>query len=452
MGLLLGIDLGTSAVKSAILQKAGDTYKLKDIGLEPVHRPEFEADDPNGVSTATGMESEAALRALQRTVSDHKLQRKLCAASTAGPRVAARLFRFPKIDKKSIAGAVREQAEKDIPFDITGAALHFVLFDDIIDEDGVVKNEGLVVATHQKEIDYITETLEAAKLTPIVQDIDALAVANCWVGLRGVREGEVIAILNIGARLTNLTILHGNERVFVRDIPMAGDMVSRAVGQYLGVDLPTAESRKLDMLEHPLDAVSEAEKADDMIGMTGNLGKFAAQQGYDYLSEGGHESMLEAEEPVAMLQPEKTDEVKELAPEPDMHATAAMDYRPGSDSASAPEAKIIRPAGSMDPESALYKVMDDALRELVHEVQDTIKYYVSKRIVPKVDRMIVTGGSSLIPQLPEFLSEALGQTCEFWNPLLDVDVSPVTAKVPHEVLEEVGPAMAVALGLAMRSS
>lgn len=173
------------------MQKTSSGYKLRDIGLEPIGRPEFESESGSQEGES---ESEATLRAISRIVKDHKLQRKICAVSTAGPRVAARLFRFPKEGHKDIAAAVREQAEQDIPFDISEAALHFVLFDDFTDEDGVLKYEGLVVATHQEEIDYITETLNAAKLNPIVQDIDALAVANCYVGVRGVAENEVVAI------------------------------------------------------------------------------------------------------------------------------------------------------------------------------------------------------------------------------------------------------------------
>lgn len=247
--------------------------------------------------------------------------------------------------------------------------------------------------------------------------------------------------------------------MFVRDIPIAGDIISRSIGERLGVDLPTAESRKLDLIEKPLDSAKGSESDDDkMVGMTGNLGKFAAQEGYDYLSGaheditiGGDGQVVEAEPDPMPLEPERPDHVVELKPEFDPHETSQMDY-----SGNAPQgggaAQIIKPSGLIDHESELYAVLDDALRELVHEVQDTVKYYVSKRIVPKVDRVIVTGGSSLVPELPEYLSDTLGQTCEFWNPLLDVDIEAVSSKVPVEILEEVGPAMAVALGLAMRSA
>ncbi len=64
----------------------------------------------------------------------------------------------------------------------------------------------------------------------------------------------------------------------------------------------------------------------------------------------------------------------------------------------------------------------------------------------KVEKIILTGGSAHLPRIPEFLSDSLNLNVYRGNPWARV-VYPQDLSV---VLEEIGPRMSVAVGLAMR--
>jgi type IV pilus assembly protein PilM len=68
----------------------------------------------------------------------------------------------------------------------------------------------------------------------------------------------------------------------------------------------------------------------------------------------------------------------------------------------------------------------------------------------KPTKIILSGGSSLLPGLPQFLSKGLQLPVEVFNPFFSVQVDPETFDTKY--LQSVGPQMAIALGLALRQT
>jgi len=66
--------------------------------------------------------------------------------------------------------------------------------------------------------------------------------------------------------------------------------------------------------------------------------------------------------------------------------------------------------------------------------------------IKKVDKIILTGGSSHLPRVPEYLAEVLNMNVYRGDPWARVTYP----KDLETVLEEIGPRMSVAVGLAMR--
>ncbi len=426
MGLLVGVDIGNSGVKAVALQQTGDSYKLKSLISVDVRRPDFfPNEDPQNTV-------EAPRRALERVIKNRNFSRKTCACSASGSKVAARLFRFPKLAEKEIEAAVRFEAEQVIPFDLEQAALDYILFDDVV-EDGVVKTEGLVVATHEEEVNKLLLLLKSVHLEPLVFDMDALAIANCYLETRkNINNRKVTAILNIGAQFTNLTILQGRNRVFVRDIAIGGDIVSRTISEIYGFDLATAEQRKRDLAFQPFD---EDEQSDD---------------DFDHALESAFPSDLSST-------PESFDSLDLAAPSEQEDVDAEdmiLIEEEDNGERTATDLPVVEPShGQTAPTNeSTWRVLDASFGELMNEVEDTFKYYVNKKIVPKVDEIILTGGSSKLPELQMYTQEVLRIPSRVWNPLEGIDCTAAAKNFPNNFLDEVGPYMGVALGLAMRST
>ena len=62
------------------------------------------------------------------------------------------------------------------------------------------------------------------------------------------------------------------------------------------------------------------------------------------------------------------------------------------------------------------EIVETGLRELSDRLQDSIQYWVGERLVPNIDRMLLTGGGAQVRELPEILSKALDLPVERWFP------------------------------------
>ncbi len=100
-------------------------------------------------------------------------------------------------------------------------------------------------------------------------------------------------------------------------------------------------------------------------------------------------------------------------------------------------------AGSMPP------VIEVAIKPLIHELRYALELYADQDFHENrtVDKIILTGGSSLIPGLVKAVTAALNVNCYLGDPWARIATQPEA----RAVFDEVGTKFAVAAGLAMRA-
>lgn len=79
---------------------------------------------------------------------------------------------------------------------------------------------------------------------------------------------------------------------------------------------------------------------------------------------------------------------------------------------------------------------------LLETIFRTIEYCITRQTIVSVDRIILTGGGSVVKGLDNFIKETLGIPTEKWNPFENNEVRGTVKK-------EYGYFMPVALGLAL---
>jgi type IV pilus assembly protein PilM len=93
------------------------------------------------------------------------------------------------------------------------------------------------------------------------------------------------------------------------------------------------------------------------------------------------------------------------------------------------------------------KVIENSIEPIINEIKYCFDLFLSQEEKNKrIEKIVLTGGSSFLPNLPEFLSQLLNIKVIIGDPWSRV-IYPVELK---PVLDEIAPRMAVALGLAMR--
>src|SRR5207237_7696104 len=100
-----------------------------------------------------------------------------------------------------------------------------------------VAQEGLV----NKQISALT----AAGLAPYAIDIEPLAASRALVSLAN--DGNptgTVAVVDLGANTTDISIFRDGRITFTRSIQIAGNTLTKAISDVLGVPLPQAERMK----------------------------------------------------------------------------------------------------------------------------------------------------------------------------------------------------------------
>ncbi len=125
--------------------------------------------------------------------------------------------------QEELAESIQWEAEQYIPFDINDVRLDYVVLAE--GEPGRDNMDVLLVAVKRDKVnDYVSVISQTGK-TPAIVDVDAFAVQNAYEVNYDLDPRKVVALINMGASVTNINILARGTTVFWRDITFGGNSV-----------------------------------------------------------------------------------------------------------------------------------------------------------------------------------------------------------------------------------
>ncbi|HKE58884.1 MAG TPA: type IV pilus assembly protein PilM, partial [Pyrinomonadaceae bacterium] len=102
----------------------------------------------------------------------------------------------------------------------------------------------LMAACKSDKIANVKQAIQLAGKNPVIIDVDAFALQNCYEVNYQPRVGEIVALLNIGAATMNINILNGTRSVFARDASVGGSQYTSLLQKELGLSFEQAEAVK----------------------------------------------------------------------------------------------------------------------------------------------------------------------------------------------------------------
>ncbi len=336
---LVGLDIGSSAVKAIELVKGRNGYEITGFGYAPL--------PPDAVSGGSISNRAAVADAVRSAFEKATSKSKKVATGVSGNSVIVKRVVLPVDTPEEVADSIEFDADRYIPFDVSEVNLDHYVIGPSERDDGL---EVLIVAVKKEQVESSTEVVTMAGRVPAVVDLNAFALQNAFEANYRPGPDETVALINIGASLTNINILKGGMPMFIRDVAVGGN-------QYT------------DILKKELQ-LSE-EEAEDL--------KYGKQVGmYD---------------------------TETVAP-----------------------------------------LLDSITDVLTMEVQKTFDFFKENFPRESISSIYLAGGTSRAPGMTDKIQGAFGVDVQILDPLKSVGVH---AKVGPDVREH-GPALAVALGLAMR--
>lgn len=235
MSKVIGLDIGTSAVRAAELEVNGRGAALagfSQVGLPPGVMVDGEVKDHS-----------ALVSALRRLWHNGKFSGRSVVVGIAGLRAITREVELPWVRDDEVESAVRFQSEEIIPFTPEKTLLSAQVLGDSTADDGTRTRRVLVAAAHHDLVDGVVSAVEEAGLHVAGVDLDSSALVRALADPAQPAE-QPEAIVSVGAGLTVIVVHQGGRPQFVRTVGTGGNAATEAIAGSLDLPLSDAEALK----------------------------------------------------------------------------------------------------------------------------------------------------------------------------------------------------------------
>src|SRR2546422_419536 len=256
---VVGLDIGSSAVKAVELKMVGKGFKVVAFAIEPV--------PPDSIVDGAIIDGTAVADAIRRLFENKAFKTKEVAASLSGNAVIVKKISLPVMTEAELAESILWEAEQYIPFDVQDVNLDYQILDAGTGPDSKGTMEVLLVAAKKEKIADYTGVIAQADRVPVVVDVDAFALQNAFEVNYGLSQ-SVVVLVNAGASAININIVRGEQSVFTRDISMGGNAYTEAVQKELNLPFASAEQLKKGQ---PVDGATFDEVRPVLHAMTENV-------------------------------------------------------------------------------------------------------------------------------------------------------------------------------------
>ncbi|UCH12110.1 MAG: type IV pilus assembly protein PilM [Candidatus Omnitrophota bacterium] len=323
--LNVGVDIGATFIKAVAIDKSKTPPELTAFSYEPLTKD----------TTAS----------VKKAITKLGISNISVNTSISGPSVIVRIVEMPGMSERELKSAVKFEAERYIPYKLDEVITDFVKLEELTGG----KISVLLVAAKKSVINNRIELLSGAGLTLRAIDIDSFAIMNAFLNSQKESKDITCALIDIGAKITNINIVSGEQSYLTRDIQIAGDDITVAIAEKLNLKKNKAETLKVNPVEQK----------------------------------------------------------NERAP-----------------------------------------IIKDAFYNLLNEIRLSFDFY-ENRYGKNVQKIYVSGGSSRLEGISDFIKDILSGDIVFWDPFNNINMSP---KIDTAALEPIKASFAVAVGLGLRES
>ena len=230
---VVGCDIGSSAIKIVELKP------LKNGEFQLLHAAVAEL-SPEAIVDGAIMDSSLVVEALSRLISENGIKNSNFGGSLSGHSVIIKKIQLPSMTEAELAESIQWEAEQYIPFDINDVNLDYVVLDALSGDSMYV----LLVAVKKDRIADYTSVIVQAGREPVLVDVDVFSLQNSYEANYGL-GGDTVALVNIGASVMNINVLHGGQSIFWRDVAFGGNQYTEAIQRELNLPRDDAERLKL---------------------------------------------------------------------------------------------------------------------------------------------------------------------------------------------------------------
>jgi len=227
---LLGIDISSTSVKLLELSRSGSRYRVEAYAVEPL--------PANAVVEKNIAELEGVGQALQRVVAKAKTGCKSAVVAVSGSAVITKNIEMDAgLSDEELENQLKIEADQYIPYPLEEVAIDFEVQGPAPRSPG--RAEVLLAACRKENVEIREAALALAGLTAKVVDVEAYALERSYGLLApqlGAAHGELtVAVVDIGATMTTLSVLHNGRTIYTREQLFGGRQLTEEIQRRYGL-------------------------------------------------------------------------------------------------------------------------------------------------------------------------------------------------------------------------
>jgi type IV pilus assembly protein PilM len=206
-----------------------ESYAVSSLPQDAVI--EKSVNDVDGVSNA-----------IRTVVAQSRTKLKNVAAAVAGSSVITKLIDMPEgLSEDELETQLTLEADQYIPYPLEEVAIDFQIQGPSPERDNQV--EVLLAACRRETIESRVEAIEGSELTPKIMDVEAYAMERAFSLLQAqlnLGEDSTVAIVDIGATMTTLSVLNNGQTIYTREQLFGGKQLTDEIMRRYGLPLEEA--------------------------------------------------------------------------------------------------------------------------------------------------------------------------------------------------------------------
>jgi type IV pilus assembly protein PilM len=236
---LVGLDLGDSSIKVVQLKDLGKGrgFQLMKMGWDPL--------PPEAIVDGAIMDAQLVTETVQRLFQRCRIKTSTpLATAISGHSVIVKRISLPVMSAAELAESIHWEAEQYIPFDIDDVSLDYeILEGSSLSGDGSM--DVLLAAAKKEKINDYVNVIEQAGLNTVVVDIATFAMQNAFEANYEFEPDQVVALVDIGSAVSSISVIHGGNSVYWRDInSIGGNQYTDTLQKELNLSAEQAEKLK----------------------------------------------------------------------------------------------------------------------------------------------------------------------------------------------------------------
>ena len=232
---MLGIDISSTSVKLLELSRSGGRYRVESYAVEPL--------PPNSVMEKNITDAQLVGEAIARAVKKSGTRTKLGACAVAGSAVITKVISMPaNLSDEELEGQIQIEADQYIPYALDEISLDYSILGPSPSDPGRI--DVLLAASRSDNVDVRVAALEVAGIEAKIVDVEAFALENAVALLAAqggpVGEAHVLAVMDVGATASTLSVLEDSKIIYTREQLFGGRQLTDEIQRRYGLSYEEA--------------------------------------------------------------------------------------------------------------------------------------------------------------------------------------------------------------------